>query len=123
MVYFWKNANTLSGIPNPTWVSENLTSEETFAAYKTCGKCLALSSSGNHLLVGVMNVTNRDYPISYILFWNNTLNIPSGSKDIAPVWNAGFFDGSLVGVDISDSGEEAVAGINTIYCIYSDSLH
>ena len=106
MVYFWKNANTLSGTPDPTWVSENLTSEETFSAYETCGKCLALSSSGNHLVVGVMNVK------SYILFWNNTLNIPSGSKDLAPAWNSEPLSGTLVGVDISDSGEEAVTGIN-----------
>jgi len=112
MVYFWKNANTLSGTPDPTWVSENLTSEETFSAYETCGKCLALSSSGNHLVVGVMNVTDRDYPISYILFWNNTLNIPSGSKDLAPIWNSEPLSGTLVGVDVSDSGEEAVTGVN-----------
>ena len=112
MVYFWKNANTLSGTPDPTWVSENLTNEETFSAYETCGKCLALSSSGNHLVVGVMNVTDRNYPKSYILFWNNTLNILSGSKDVAPVWNSGPLSGTLVGVDISDSGEEAVTGVN-----------
>ncbi|RLG79434.1 MAG: hypothetical protein DRO40_12915, partial [Thermoprotei archaeon] len=118
-IVFWKNAGSLSGTPDPDWISFDIRS--------TIGpEALAVSDNGNYVVA-----VGTGYGI---YFWNNTLSIPSGSFDVSPDYMDFRSSYPLEFTDISSDGMVIVAAgsqtimaylnlpITTSPTIYSDSI-
>ena len=99
-IVFWKNAGSLSGTPDPDWISSNIGS--------IIGpEALAVSDNGNYVVA--VGTGNGMY------FWNNTLSIPSGSFDVFPDYTDFRSPDPLEFTDISSDGMViVVAGLGTI---------
>lgn len=118
-IVFWKNAGSLSGTPDPDWISIDIGS--------IIGpEALAVSDNGNYVVA-----VGTGYGM---YFWNNTLSIPSGSFNVFPDYTNYDSPDSLEFTDISSDGMViVVAGSQTIMAylnlpittsptIYSDSI-
>ncbi len=99
-VVYWKNARSLSGVPDPDWISSNIGS--------IIGpEALAVSDNGNYVVA-----VGTGYGV---YFWNNTLSIPGGSVDVSPHYTNYSSPDPLEFTDISSDGMVIVAaGSQTI---------
>jgi WD40 repeat protein len=100
-VVYWKNAVTLAGNPDPTWVSVNL-------GGPVCGRCLDMSDDGNYVVVDLN--TLGDGSVFGIDLWTGAKGLntfPEGQKPTA--WGA---PGAVfTSVDMSDDGNYVAAGV------------
>jgi hypothetical protein len=102
-VAYWKNAVTLAGNPDPTWVSVDL-------GGPVCGRCLDMSDDGNYVVVGLDTSAVGDDSFYGIDFWNGAKGLntfPEGQKPTA--WGAP--DAVFTSVDMSDDGNYVAVGV------------
>mgnify|MGYP001046029957 CR=1 FL=1 len=93
-VFFWKNARSLTGTPDPTWISGNLWGRIAYRA-------LAISDDGNYL------VACGTGPGVY--YWADTKT--KSGNDVQMTWWYIFVSINIVeAVDISSDGDYVVAG-------------
>ncbi|RLG89076.1 MAG: hypothetical protein DRO15_01450 [Thermoprotei archaeon] len=110
MICFWKNAKTLSGYPEPSWISTALSDG-------IGNRALAISGDGNHVVAAG----------SGLLYWNNTKTLVG--TNIVPIWNYIVDDEiDFIAVDISYNGERVIAvahspGSTAGYALFWDSAH
>jgi hypothetical protein len=92
-ILFWKNARTLTGTPDPTWMSVNLYG----GVYR---RCLDISDDGNYI---VACGTGR-----WVFYWVNAKALSGNDKPVT--WRSLEFP-MVDCVDLSGDGDYVAAGI------------
>jgi len=110
-IVFWKNARSLSGTPDPDWMSENLGG----SIWKNA---LAISGDGNHVVAAGTGPN--------IFYWNNTLslsgtNIPPTWSDTMDPWQAEYVDISRDGNVVVVAGERYYIDSGSINVYYYEN--
>lgn len=96
-IYYWKNAKSLTGNPNPTWSSQNLGPIER--------RCLDISDDGNYVVACGTGDS--------VFYWVNA-KAKAGS-DVPTTWQYLFTapDRNVEAVDLSSDGDYVTAGVAT----------
>ena len=95
-VYFWKNARTLTGTPDPSWSSESLG-----FVYR---RCLDISDDGDHVVAAGFTGSSAD-----VFYWANAKGLQGDGKP--STWSCGF--NNIYSVDLSSDGDYVAAGVAT----------